>query len=330
MDIIIFLKEFGRLLYKEKLIILLSVVISIIIANIGLLLSNSDSQSTDDIDSTAVMGIYIEQNFIGTYINSDLIEVLMTREEVVNNISKDTGVDIQASLDKFAENNVPIDSEEDPINVERNTSSHIMNISINIGTEEENINVLRAYDEWLKDNEDPFFEDKNVFFVNQPSIKQDQLLNNQTDGVSAKRYILMSTIGLFVGVIIGVTIGIIKAWTNKKINYSFVYGWNPKDIYFKENNDSTNSKLAHDLVSGLSKNKVILTQYDLDSELKNKMHSLESKLLILHDLTELKVNQTIDEVVILIEKNTTEKKWYNQQRRLLELYPEVRVKLIET
>ncbi|MFL2072615.1 hypothetical protein ACEN32_09930 [Marinilactibacillus psychrotolerans] len=333
MDIKTFVLEILELIKKEKFIILLSaVVVTILTVAIHFVAVFDYGKNNNEVleNISAQLDMYIEQENLGAFANSYLLETLVTEPEVVEEISTSTNVDIMSVLNRFSENNEPIYSTEDPINIERNTSSNIMSLTVNVGSDEENLKVADAYYNWFDKADSPFFQDKDVFLINEPELINDSLNSNQSNSISIKTTIIWVILGLIFGIVIGLMVAVLKVIFSDIIKYSFTYGWNSNDIYIKEKQSTPVTKIAHSILSSQADSLAILTEKTLSSELINEISKFNSKnFVIYNDIANISIDSNIEEFIFIVERNKTTKKWYIKQRNDLKLYPNSRVKIVE-
>lgn len=334
MDIKTFTLEIYDLIKSyKKTIVFTAIIVSIISLGIQILLqidlSNSENGDAEAMGVPAYLEIYIEQENLGAFGNSYLLEIISTQEDVIDTIEKDTGIEIQSVLATFAEDNLPIYTEDDPINIERNTSSNLMYITVEIGSDEENLKVANAYMEWFQNTNSNFFDDKEVYIITEPALIDIEELGKKTEGISTSSLILPIVAGIVIGSILGLIISLLKVLVNEKIIYGFAYGWNPNDLYIKKLNKIDSDQLVHDILIGNSDSIAIISQEKLSSEVTDKLMRANRQEGIFNNISAVPIEKNIEEFVIVIERNKTSKEWYNTQRNTLKLYPHSRVKIIE-
>ena len=335
MDIKTFILELWDLIKKEKwLITLITVIISALSVAV-LFIVQSDFQSTEEgeeeiITTPAQFDIYLEEELQGAFTNSYLLEIMLTQEEVIREIENMTQIDIETVLEEFAEENDTIYTPEDPINIERNTSSNLMEITVNIGSDEENLAVADAYTEWLGDNEVEFFSNKEVYILSYPALIEEDDLSLTIGQISMRNVIIQAIMSIVIGFGIGIFLAVLKVLLSNKIQYGFTYGWSSDDIYMKEKSGASVDKIAFDILNSHFDSLVVLSENDLDQTLKDKIVHYDSKnVKITKQISELPISEQYNEFVFLIKRNETTKDWYHSQRRDLKLYPDIRVKIVE-
>lgn len=335
MDLKSFILEVWQLIkdYK-KLIVSLAIVFSVLFAGVRLLIQwDFQSVGTETIETEGVpsqFDLFIEQENLGTFTNSYLVEILATQPNVVSSMEQETAITIQDVLDEFSENFDPVYTNEDPINIERNTSTNVMTVSIGLGTSEENQELAEAYYSWLNEPEHPFFNDKDVYLLSEPELNEEQaFINGESQSFSIVSILVMATIGLVFGIVAAIFIAIIKALLHDKILYSFTYGWKSDDIYMRELNQKDN-KIAYDILSGHAEKVVVLTEHPLSEGLVKELTNLgQNNVVIYSDVTAIPVDERFDECALIIHRKLTSKDWYAAQRKNLKLYPYTRTKVIE-
>jgi hypothetical protein len=336
MDIKTFFEEIWSLIKKEKWTILLSTGIITVLALAVLFVLQSDFSSNKDQDTVeestnpVKMEVYIEQDLEGAFANSYLLEILMTQPDVVAEIEEETQVDIYKVLEEFAEDNEPIYSSDDPINVERNPSSNVMEMVFEIGNDVENYVVAEAYRNWLITNDSPFFDNKNIFIVSEPSTMENGEIAGVGSRISARALLIQSVIGVTFGMIIGFGIAVLKTLFSENIRYGFAYGWAPHDLYIKEESGASDKKIAHDILSSDMDSLVIISEQEVSLGLQKELEKLqEQEYIIVKEIAELPVAKKVDEFIFVITRDQTTKKWYHNQRKDLQLYPNARIKIVE-
>ncbi|WP_192983063.1 hypothetical protein [Marinilactibacillus psychrotolerans] len=334
MDIKTFVLEIVGLIKKEKVTIIISAIIVTILAIAIQLVAHFDfdnMNSEEEVSSVpAKLDLYIEQENLGAFANSYLIETLITEPEVVSEISSVSNVNISTILNAYAEENEVIYSTEDPINVERNTSSNIMMMTVNVGSSKDNTAVAKAYYNWFENTPAPFFNDKQIFLINEPELIDDPVVSNDTQSKSIQFFIVRAVIGLIFGTLVGVIVALLKVTLSDKIRYGFTYGWNTKDIYIKEIESTPSYKIAHDLLNSQLSSLAILSEQPISDDLKKEMNKFNTKnYTIYNQIANIPIEIKVDEFVFIIKRNETTKKWYSKQRNDLKLYPNSRVKIVE-
>jgi len=333
MDLKTFFKELWDLIKNEKKLILIVTIIVILLVGVlqfFLILDTSSSQNTEQGENSAVAELFIEQEDLGLFTNSYLVEILLQQPELVSSVEDETGVGIQSVIDEYGEENTPIYTTEDPVNVERNTSSNVFTLTVQLGSEDENLAVAEAYYNWLEQANTPFFSDKTVYTVSEPEITETQTLAQTEDSVSIQNILVQLFVGLIGGVVIGIIFAFIKAILDSKIRYSFTYGWHPNDIYLKNEKDVPAKTIAQDVLRSEHNNISLISESPVSNELKEQLEQFNDKnVSIFSSVSNLPLDMQPREFVLMIQRNQTNKNWYQKQRRELKLYPTSMIKIVE-
>lgn len=336
MDIKTFILELWDLLKKEKWLITVVTMCVAILSLAVLFIQRFDfntSGKSEDLEQTGIPTIFeafVEEEYVGAFTNSYLMEIILTQEDTIDEIEYMTQIDIANVLEEYAEENDPIYSSEDPINVERNTSSNVLEITFNLGTEEENLSVADAYADWIIENDVEFFDNKNVYLVSEPDYIEGEELAMTSNELSIARILIQGALGIVFGLIVGFVISVLKVLLNDKIKYGFTYGWAADELYIKESKDEKDSKIAYDILSSNVESLVVLSENILGKSLVDEItHLKPQNIKLIKDISELSIDEVVDEFVFIITRDETTKDWYHSQRKNLRLHPEVRVKIVE-
>lgn len=341
MDIYQLLRELGDVIkkYKKLIGIVVGVIILIFAGIQAFRLSNGQSDDTDkdgneQVSNPAQFDIYIEDDVEGTFLNSYLIEIFLTQDEIVDQIESETDVSIQPVLEEYAQNdeNEAIYTEEDPINVERHRSSHVLYVTIDVGNEEENLSVAEFYYNYLQNTDDAFFENKDIFFVEEPTIPNNDesapnALNSQETGIISLNLIIQFIAAIVAGLVLGILVAIFKVILSDRIQYGFTYGWNLDDNYISFKDGTPVDKVSQSVSLMTTKNSIILSQFEIDARIIESMNN-QNDVSVYHNLEE-KDDHSTNTVIIVIQRNKTTKKWYREQRRYLKLLDYENLNIIE-
>jgi len=332
MNLKTFFKELWDLIKNEKkLIFIVTIVVVLLVGALQFfLVSDSSSQNTQPKENPVTAELFIEQEDIGLFTNSYLIEILLQQPELVSSVEDETGVEIQSALEEYGKENTPIYTPEDPVDVERNTSSNIFTLTVRLGSEDENLAVAESYYNWLEQPNSPFFEDKTVYTVSSPEITEVQTIEQTNEGISITSVLVNLFIGLIGGLVIGVAVVFIKVILDSKIKYGFTYGWNPADIYLKNDDNTSVRHIAQDILKSEHNTIVLVSENPISDDLLSELKQYDNKSVsIFSSITELSLDLHPTEFALMVQRNETNKKWYQNQRKELKLYPSSLVKIVE-
>lgn len=211
---------------------------------------------------------------------------------------------------------------------------YVLNISrdqtqalhINIGTGDYSENMLlanRLYD-MIDNQEIDFFSDKNIYLLTRPKrvLLQEQGTNQESSEVQPDRvnYVLVAVVGVLIAFFFGIVVAIVLSFFKKEFTLTSLAHFNGVDdvvnLTHLKGIEEVDEHLLYSIVSpGNSGRKILLTQSNLD-HLKDKLTT--HNITMIQSLLDYPAESQIDRIVIVIEKDVTEKKWYNNQRLLLE------------
>lgn len=289
---------------------------------------------------------YVESS-IGEHIgNANLFQIVLLNDDVISQVELETGTSIQQYLEWQEE----IDfsrSVEDPgaIGLTRDGNSETIIFKTRIGTEEDSLAIAEAYYALLENGELEFFENKEVYMLEQPylDIPEEAELSatyprNQINRMFSEKIeenevsfvdgalVGQSLIAVIAGLIFGTIIAYYKSQASKQINYLFNYEVKKDDLFFLVNNKDDLAKI---LLNPVNVNRVVLSEQNNAQASLKQMNVAHSDMTFDDSLlTRLPADQ-YEEVTLLIEEGQTSKEWYYQQREILKNYFSGTIKLIQ-
>ncbi len=327
----IFLKE-----NKETFFLTISIVVVIVIilqVATYFLSSNNDTEMNDNLTHTHSFEIYIEQNNLGAYTNSYLLESFLKREDIVEEIEQKSDASILPVLEEYQENNEVITTSElDPINVERDTSTNVLTLSFGVGTNEENSSIAAAYYEWLNTTDFSFFDDKQVYFMSEPQATEDEQTIVQGNSFSVQGALIRVVLALFGGVVLGFVVSFVRTLIDKRIMYGFTYSWDENDTFLYFNNTSQLKVVTHSIIHPSYGNKVVLSEDKLSGNFVSELKQLadnKTNLIFSSEIEQIDPALEVNEFVLIIERNKTTKSWYQNQRKQLKGYHNPLIKIVQ-
>lgn len=348
-----------RRFFKENRVMIALVTLLTVIAVIGLTflatrLPNSDSgkdiTSNTEIGTPAIFQFYVQTEDGNSFGNSAVVEEFFLQTEIVAEIEKKTGVSIAPLLEEQRLSGFKkTQTDRGILGVMRDGSSHVFTANASLGTEKENLAVMKAYFEYLNSGEIPVLDNKDVYILKEPTnlqflmnVNEEIEFSEQVNGtVNTKNFILAGVVGLFGGIIAGVVAAFIYQLLRKVITYAFTFSWNEIDIYQRLSRNELHT-IQQTVLHPFTETKVILTQHQdaltIAEITSHKRVNLVSEtnplklgvmnILTVNDLSELDPLLDISECIIFVESGKTEKRWYEKQRMQLKNY-NARVKIVQ-
>ncbi|MBM6614268.1 hypothetical protein JTF06_05130 [Desemzia sp. RIT804] len=326
MDAKSFLKQLKTFLIESKKMILFTACFALImgvllqIAALFIMNNEEDNNISKDKSYTHAFEIYLEQENIGEFTNSYLLEAVLNQRDVVEEIESIANLNIE-----------PV-SGVNPIAVEKHASTNIMTIFFGFGTAEENLRAAESYYQWLNTTKSSFFEDKQIYFMSEPIVIESTQSTSATKPINIIRIIILGVASLFIGVFVGIIFAFLKVIFNKKIMYAFSYHWNERDVFIDLSDEVGCLRLENSIVQPDFGRKVILSEKDIDDNKKNKLKTLisdRSSLSFSINVHEINSLVTVDEFIFIIKRTETTKEWYQSQRKQLKIFDSSVVKIIQ-
>lgn len=340
MDIKILMNEIKTFIIENRKTIIFStsivlVIVILIQVTSSIFVAKEDDNNTSNevLQQTYSFDVYVEQDNLGVFTNSYLLESLLTRDDIVSEIEKESNLTISPVLEKYNESHEVITTtDDDPINVKRDTSTNIMTVSFGIGTGEENREAAEVYYEWFSTTDLAFFDDKSVFEISEPQVMEKETIDEQLETNSPISIIIRLILTLFGGIVLGVVISLMRVLFNKKIMYGFAYSWGEEDIYLNYSDNNQYNDIAHSIAQPNFGNKVILSETDLNSDFRKSLKELaqdKSNLIFSSNVSQVDSTIAVDEFVIIVKRKESTKQWYQNQRRQLKSYRSSIIKVVQ-
>lgn len=334
MSISQFVSEFVRLI-KDNVGFLLKCMLSIsVLLFIPLFLFFSDIQFFEQQDEVgdsleATFDVYIENEDYTAFGNSYLLEVLILNPDLLEKFEEKSGVPIQPVIDEYAEENELYYTEDDPINIERNTSSNLLEFSVDLGDSEKNLQVAETIKEWIKSTDVSFLENKNIYIMTEPELDSDlELISSGSHGFSYTTVIRLVIIVLTIAVLISLVILLLKEFFNDSINYSFSY-ITPIDMAYLNMSNTNPKVIAHNILRNSNNRTYILSQNTLSNQLSNSLNELDTDYTVVNNMSELPIENHISKVTLIINKGDTTKQWFKDQMSAIRLLVDCEVLIVE-
>lgn len=324
------LKFFKNNIYK---IILGTVAItSLFLVNSYLNESSKVDETQDESEisteaRTANFYFYVEYADNSAFTNYLLIEEYLLTESLMEEASKEIGIDINALITN-TENSIkltngPVKTSK-VIGTMRNSDMNLLELYVNVGDEGQNLKLTNFYYDLLINKNIPFLEDKGVYIFEEPNFIE---LEESTESFSFERndsgnILRTIVIGIIVGSIISTAILLLLTLISQKLNYSFSYFINRDDIFYLiDNKIPFNEELKFLLQFNSNSNTIIVCQ-DTDKLLENSSGKMinkmisNSKVKVRNNIYEVEDFNHIDRIIFIIQEDVTTRKWYDRQRNI--------------
>lgn len=245
------------------------------------------------------------------------------------------------------------------VDVDFNSNNLLMTVTIGTRNAERNQSLANAYFDMLSNETNSFFDNKTVYIVNGPQeiykndVNEENNENTETEtpvtnNFSYKRTAVFAVIIFILGVFAGILIALLKSLFKNEVSGIYSFAVKDEDVILNlstiknQTENEKNNQLSHALLHPERNTKLILSEKKLETNfvkiLKERTNVHLGKtyissnndspvVLLANDIVDINPNTFIDEVIFICRKNETTKEWYENQRKLLEVYKTV-VKVI--
>lgn len=338
------IKRFFKKYIKSILLvsILLTAVFSV------LYLSSTDNTSEEDEqtgalsdpelhDGNAYFKFYIEDENQLAFTNTVLLNQFIRLEENLSSISENTNTDLleayeeqKVSLELNPTDTVPV------IEIRRDNQSQLMTLYSRLDNPEDNIRVANYLFDQLSNNNVPVLEDKAIYLFTEPNLFEEPEESATPKDVFSSLNIvetaLVIIILFFLSIILMIAFFLLKEMFSKKLNFSFAYTTDESTEFALYSKELENTyEISKFLSAPGFTEKLLIHQNDV-SQLKtiyNDMSAEEPQDTLNIDTTVLYSCNTLEnreemkqisELVIVVESEETDRKWFNEQKKVASLY----------
>ncbi|UJF15244.1 hypothetical protein LZ578_09725 [Jeotgalibaca sp. MA1X17-3] len=340
MDSHTLLSEFKRFMKQEKgKLLALSITFAILIFLVQLIpfgkhyiaenFTDKDKNKTEtSIENPAIFEVYIEYETGSVFTNTLLLEEAMKTDSHILAAEKETGIEISDLLDKEDETGyVKTARDRGTLGASRNEASNIWVVSAKVGTEQENLEVINYFYNLYQEQAIDLLENKPYYILSEPRVLSDDELKSpetpveqdMTGVLSIKNLVLYAVIAVLGGTVLSTILLLFIPFTKKKIQYAFNYSWNEDDTFILLLHLEKN-ELEKVVMVPATASKLFLIQEAASLDQLTDLQNKATQLQIEESIVNLDTTTTVEEVIILIQPNITDKAWYNQQRELLKIY----------
>lgn len=290
----------------------------------------------------AYFKLYIEDKRGIAYKNSLIINQYFNLDSVKEKIKEEIGIDI-----KKVEKKIPLNQLENEIkviNISRDEKSYLFTASFNLGSERKNLIIAEYYYNLLNSEAFPILKDKETYVFEEPKIfenTEEDSITEEVDGernnlksdtflVSSINHLKKLVIGFIFGLIFTMSLALFKVIFGKRLDYYFTY-IQEDDVFIVADKNLENKDFIRQIVTyPFTDNKIILSEKKIDAYTKdilidnNKItfdENEKNKILMINiqTISELEIDTTISEIIVIVYSKFTTRKWYEKQREFAEI-----------
>lgn len=279
---------------------------------------------------------FIEQEDGYTYTNGATVHELFNLPEMIDLASEYTSIDLYEIEQNVRQ--TTLKEEFTPVNVKIDSSSNILTASFTTGDNEDNLDLAEFYYDYLFNEGFEILDNNLLYSVEEPQLLDSRLVmeipESETE-LPAPSFSLVDTIidaiiGVVFGFVLSMMFVIAKEFFSNKLNFSFTYTTgNPDNFILYDAKYSNKEFLKKFIGLPLVSNKILVSQSDLLNKGKLFLSNEDNMELEQYSsLSVLPLGKRVDEIIIAVHINKTDRKWYNEQVEFSKLH-KVPVKIIQ-
>lgn len=343
--------EIKRFLNDYKKIILLGAVVIAALFTVAVsLLETSESEPVDEAFTEdfihdakpAYFQVFMEHEDGIEFGNSSIIEEYFTLDSVIEDVKKETSIDLKAIKKELKEELSPKVAEElKLIHVTRHNSSYLWTATFNVGDEQKNKQLAKYYFDLLLSEEISLLDNKKIYVFEEPRVYDEEQLVDETEELekpapqdtktSPMEYVKNVAIGWIVGIVAMIGILLLKVIYGRKLEYSFAYAQDEEHDFVLIDEKLANQELiSHYIASPYATEKVVLSEQSLSNDVKRKItqrglssfgseNQQATKLTELSSFVPIKNVFSLSELIVVVQPTLTNRKWYKKQIEFAEL-----------
>lgn len=207
----------------------------------------------------------------------------------------------------------------------------LLNFKIGMTPGSEQFGYLESAYNWTSGLNFPrMFAQRSNFYISDPVAYTPTPMISGSDGLSISSLILPTAISAVIGIILG--IALVFLWTifNKRIQYGFAYAWSADDLYLKYDDNDQPKQIAYDMLQSEFRQLALISENDLPQDTAYEIDQSKGKeVKFYNEISDISLEDQIEEFVLVIQRNQTTKDWYRRQRKHLKTYRQKSVKIVE-
>jgi len=225
-----------------------------------------------------------------------------------------------------------VDAEEDTFaeNIGEDTDD-LLNFKIGMTPGSEQLGYIESAYNWTGGLNFPrMFSQRSNFYITDPVAYTPTPTVSQNNGISIRGLMLPTAIAIIIGLMLGIVFAFAWALFNKTIQYGFAYTWSADDLYLRYDHSDNESQITYDMLQSNFHHLAIISEDALPEELAQEIQNTDGKEAnIYNEISDISLENNIEEFVLVVQRNQTSKDWYHRQRKHLKTYREKSVKIVE-
>lgn len=168
---------------------------------------------------------------------------------------------------------------------------------------------------------------KNIT-VSNPSVFE-PIIDTGQSGFNLKSLITQLIVLTFGGTILGIGFAFLLTILSHTIKYSFTYGWDADELFLQFDKKDSNKDIAHDMLVSNNTHLAVISENKLDDKLIEELNQTSKKVKTFESIDQLEVSEKVEEIILVVQRNLTNKDWYRKQRKHMRAYRDVNVKIAQ-
>ena len=274
-------------------------------------------------EGAARFGIYIENDEGSTFNNATLLESILLAPAAFTAIDTAEKVTATQEIEALEEGDIPanyiLDITNDP-------TDNSLNVTVGTGDADKNMAIAAVLYDMISKKELVLLENKTVSMLSDPHevVIENGPEETEKDDFGAVGYAVMAVAVLIAGTVFGILIALSRLFFKKEVTDVFNYRESDEDTLidlsvFNEGN--LTDELVHTIQYPSAKQKLILSDPALPAEVQERLlKDTATHYVFASDVVAADPKLTFDEIILVSQKNVTNKSWYKKQRILLANY----------
>lgn len=279
---------------------------------------------------------------MSTELNLSLEQVALEEEEGFNILgdlefeeSDEISEDMLLDIDTLME----INNDFILLNMYRGETSHLYTFTVTSNNESRNLEISEYFYDFVSNDKVPFYQDKNIYLFAEPQLAEDKIriddtVEIDTENEEENSLVLNLIASYILAFILVLGFYVLKSLFSNKLIYSFSYLWSENHLFFLFDPMLGNkNELTQFLSYPENREKIIITEQELSNNLENLLSvnnfNLETNLSVYHNVTDVKLDSEVEEIILLVNEGETSRKWYKEQQKLLSIYNHAIVKIVQ-
>ena len=274
-------------------------------------------------EGAARFEIYIENDEGSAFTNSTLLESVLLSPAVFATIDTAEKVTAAQEIEGLEKGEIPAKYILDITNA---PSDNSLNVTVGTGDADKNMAIAAVLYDMISNKELTLLENKTVSMLSDP---HEVVIENGPEETTEEDfgpvgYAVMAIAVLIAGMILGILIALSRLFFKKEVTDVFNYRESDEDNIIDLsllNEGNLTDELVHTIQYPSAQQKLILSDPALPKEVQDRLlKDTATHYAFASDIVASDPKLTFDEIILISQKNVTNKAWYKKQRTLLTNY----------